>query len=221
MGLSRQEKSSTIRVNQRTRTRVALTRAAAELLREGRAPSMPDAAERALVSVATAYRYFPTADELWQEAAMAEARFGPLIEHFETAIDEAGEDLQARLDAAVRCINWRMLDDQAPFRLMAKTALERWFAQANTAPEDRVPVREGRRNQTSRTVLEPLAHRLNDDDLDRLTAALGIVLGTDSMLALTDGVGLDTDQAKTVMLDAARWLLAGALAELDEPRPKH
>ena len=95
--------------------------------------------------------------------------------------------------------------------------LERWFAQADTAPEDRVPVREGRRNQTSGTVLEPLAHRLADDDRARLTAALGIVLGTDSMLALIDGVGLNTDQAKTVMLDAARWLLAGALAELDAP----
>ncbi len=220
MKLSRQEKSSTIRVNQRTRTRMALTRAAAELLREGRAPSMPEAAERALVSVATAYRYFRTADELWQEVAITEARFGPLLEHFDTAIDEAGEDPQARLDAAVRCIGWRMLDDQAPFRLLAKTALERWFAQADTAPEDRVPVREGRRNQTSRTVLEPLAHRLEDDDLDRLTAALGIVLGTDSMLALVDGVGLDTDQAKTVMLDAARWLLAGALAELDGTPPE-
>lgn len=199
---------------------MALTRAAAELLREGRPPSMPEASERALVSVATAYRYFPSADELWQEAAAAEAQFGPLLEYFDTAIDEAGQDPQARLDAAVRCIGWAMLDDQAPFRLMAKTALERWFAQANTAPEDRVPVREGRRNQTSRTVLEPLAHRLAEGDLDRLTAALGIVLGTDSMLALIDGVGLNTDEAKTVMLDAARWLLAGALAELERPPPK-
>lgn len=36
------------------------------------------------------------------------------------------------------------------------------------------------------------------------------------MLALTDGVGLSADDAKTVTLDAARWLLAGAVAELDE-----
>ena len=35
------------------------------------------------------------------------------------------------------------------------------------------------------------------------------------MLALTDGVGLDVDEAKAAMLDAARWLLTGALAELD------
>jgi AcrR family transcriptional regulator len=215
MTLSRQEGSSTIRVNQRTRTRMALIRAAAELLREGRPPSMPEAAERALVSLATAYRYFPSADELWQEAAMAEAQFGPLLQDTDAAVDEAGQDPHARLEAAVRCMGWRMLDDQAPHRLMAKTALDRWFAQADTAPEDQVPIREGRRNRASRKVLEPLTHRLEDDDLDRLTAALGIVLGTDSMLALVDGVGLSTDEAKTVMLDAARWLLAGALAELN------
>ena len=109
-----------------------------------------------------------------------------------------------------------MLDDQAPFRLVAKTALERWFAQADAAPEDRLPVREGRRNEASRKVVEPLVGILDDRDIDRVAAALGIILGTDSMLALTDGVGLSADAAKIVMLDAARWLLAGAVAELDE-----
>ena len=220
MNFSRQEQSSTVRHNQRTRTRMALTRAAAELLREGRPPSMPEAADRALVSLATAYRYFPTADELWQEAAMAEAQFGPLLQDTAAAVEEAGQDPQARLEAAIRCMGWRMLDDQAPHRLMAKTALDRWFAQADTAPEDRFPVREGRRNHVSRTVLEPLAHRLDDDDIARLIAALGIILGIDAMLALTDGVGLNTEQAKTALVDAARWLLAGALAELDTPPPE-
>ena len=36
------------------------------------------------------------------------------------------------------------------------------------------------------------------------------------MLALTDGVGLSPDDGKTVTLDAARWLLADAVAELAE-----
>jgi len=30
---------------------------------------MPQAADRALVSVATAYRYFPSAEDLWWEAS--------------------------------------------------------------------------------------------------------------------------------------------------------
>lgn len=44
--------------------------AATKLIRDGRPPSMPEAAERALVSVATAYRYFRTAEELWEDAAL-------------------------------------------------------------------------------------------------------------------------------------------------------
>lgn len=209
-----------MRLNQRTRTRQALLHAAVELVREGRAPSVPEAAERALVSNATAYRYFASADELWQEASMVAAKFGPLLEEAEALMERAGDDPQARLEAAVRSIGWRMLDDQAPFRLVAKSALERWFAQADTAPEDRLPVREGRRNRPSRKVVEPLVGIFDDRDLDRVAAALGIILGTDSMLALADGVGLSADDAKTVMLDAARWLLAGALAELDEAPPE-
>jgi hypothetical protein len=63
-------------------------------------------------------------------------------------------------------------------------------------------------------VVEPLEGRLSDGELRNLEAALGVILGTDSMLALTDGVGLDTATAKEVMLDAARWLLSGALAEM-------
>jgi AcrR family transcriptional regulator len=177
---------------------------------------MPDAADRALVSNATAYRYFASADELWLEASLAAADFGPMLDEADTLMERAGDDLQARLEAAVRSIGWRMLDDQVPFRLVAKSALERWFAQADARPEDRVPVREGRRNRASRKVVEPLVGRLDDRDLDRLTAALGLLLGTDAMLALTDGVGLGADEAKTVLVDAGRWLLAGALADLGD-----
>ena len=207
----------TPRANQRTRTRAALLDAATELMREGRAPSMPEAAERAMVSIATAYRYFSSADELWSEASMAAAELQPLLDDADALMDQAGDDPHARLAVAVRTIGWRMLEDQLPFRQLAKSALERWFAQLEVPPEERVPVREGRRNRHNRKVIEPLADVLTDRDADRLVAALALVVGTDSMLALIDGAGLEVDEAKSLMLDAARWLLAGALDELLPP----
>src|SRR6185436_662241 len=72
MTLSRQDQYLTGvgRTNQKTRTRAALLQSATELVREGRPPSMPEAAERALISLATAYRYFRTAEELWEDAAL-------------------------------------------------------------------------------------------------------------------------------------------------------
>jgi AcrR family transcriptional regulator len=58
----------TTRINQKDRTRKALLEAARELLSEGHAPSVAASAKRALISEATAYRYFTSARSLLQEA---------------------------------------------------------------------------------------------------------------------------------------------------------
>ena len=79
------------RTERRLKTRAALLRAAVELVREGRSPSMPEAAERALVSVATAYRYFTSAEDLWSEAA-SEAVFETTLVQADAVVHQAGPD---------------------------------------------------------------------------------------------------------------------------------
>jgi AcrR family transcriptional regulator len=205
---------STGRVNQKARTRAALLEAATELVREGRPPSIAEAAERAMVSAATAYRYFPSAEDLWFEASATAADLAPILQAADAAIEAAGDDVQARVEALVRTIGFPMLDDQAPFRRLAKAALDQWFTRAGADGDFSTPVREGRRNHHIALALAPLRDRLPTGELDRIAHALGVVIGTDGMLALTDGVGLDVDAAKGAMLDTARWIVAGALAEL-------
>ena len=56
------------RTNQKTRTRNAIVAACRELARSGAEVTMPQVARRALVSEATAYRYFPDMVSLLQEA---------------------------------------------------------------------------------------------------------------------------------------------------------
>ena len=56
------------RVNQKARTRAAILQAARELTRTGGEISMPAVARAALVSEATAYRYFPDLASLLMEA---------------------------------------------------------------------------------------------------------------------------------------------------------
>jgi AcrR family transcriptional regulator len=204
------------RANQKTRTRAALVDAAVELLREGAEPSIPAAAGRALVSVATAYRYFPSADELWFEAAASSLDFEPRFARLAEALTAVGDDPRARLEVALRHVQFDMLENQAPYRQLAKSALDRWFEHPPSDVE-RAVVREGRRNQAIEMVLAPLEGRLPTDDVERLAHALGLVVGTEAMIALTDGVGLTVEEAKGALLDAGRWLLAGALAELDGP----
>src|SRR5690349_3305117 len=58
------------RPNQRRRTRKDLLQAAARLMKQGGTPSLEAIAEEAMVSRATAYRYFPSADALLVEASL-------------------------------------------------------------------------------------------------------------------------------------------------------
>jgi AcrR family transcriptional regulator len=205
--------SPSSRVNQKTRTRAALLAAAGKLVREGRPPSMPDAAAEALVSVATAYRYFATADDLWAEASIAAADIDGWLEAAHREIEAAGRDPVARAEVAARVIGGRMLDDPLPFRQLVKAGMDQWFAQHNDPKVDRVPVRAGRRTRTNTVIVEPLRGTLSEEEIDRLVRALGLVSGTDPVLALTDTLNLDRDDAMVTLLDANRWLITGALAE--------
>ncbi|MER5549262.1 TetR/AcrR family transcriptional regulator [Streptomyces sp. NPDC002589] len=56
------------RVNKKLRTRAAIVSAAVELMRTGGEVTMPEVAKAALVSEATAYRYFPDLASLLQES---------------------------------------------------------------------------------------------------------------------------------------------------------
>src|SRR5436305_7331247 len=56
------------RMNQKRRTRAAIVDAARELMRSGAEVTMPEVARVALVSEATAYRYFPDLISLLAEA---------------------------------------------------------------------------------------------------------------------------------------------------------
>jgi AcrR family transcriptional regulator len=202
----------TERVNQKARTRGALVRAAAQLVRDQQPPSMAEAAERALISVATAYRYFQSADDLWFEASAAAIDLEPTLAGAEALVQAAGDDPVRRLEVLIRAVGFRMVDDQAPFRRLARAAIDQWFRDSETGRA--TPVREGRRRRLIGLVVEPLQDRLPDEEVRRIARALGVIVGTDSMLALIDGMGLDVNEAKDAMLDAGRWLLTGALAEV-------
>ena len=200
------------RVNQKARTRAAILEAAIEILREGREPTVPEAAERARVSPATAYRYFPSAEDLQHEASDELLSFVSSSGEVASAIDAAGDDVYARVEALVRTLGHRMLTDQAPFRQQAKAGHERWFAQRHPGakPDE---VRVGRRNQFIRQAIAPIEDQLTPAQLDRLRAALTVGLGTEAAISLTDVARLEPDAALEVMVATCRWILDGALAD--------
>lgn len=198
------------RVNQKARTREAILSAAIEILREGREPTVPEAADLARVSPATAYRYFTSAHDLQDEASAELFSFVTSSDEVGPAIEAAGDDVHTRLEALVRTLGWRMLTDQAPFRQQAKAGHERWFAHQRSNG-DPVEVRVGRRNRFIRQVLTPLEGRMTGADHEQLVAALAIGFGTEAATSLTDVSLLDPEAALEVMVMTCRWILDGAL----------
>lgn len=201
------------RTNQKARTRMAILDAAVELLRDGEEVTVPAAAERALVSVATAYRYFPSADLLAQEAAYQALEYHAAVDEVLAAIEAAGDDVHARLEAQVRALGRQIFENQALFRQAARSGIDTWFAQQRLAPDDRTPVRMGRRTIMIRSALAPLVGLLTGNQLDRLIAALVVAVGIEAVVSLTDIALLEPDAAIEVLVTTCRWILDGALAD--------
>lgn len=190
------------RVNQKRRTRSALLEAAAGLVRAGLTPSVAEAAEAAAVSRATAYRYFPTQESLLVEVATTSRPpltgdlLGPLA---------SSDDAEARVNAVVETLTDFMVEHDRGLRTMLKLSLERSLEDRGDAP-----VREGRRARYLEQALDPLRGKLSAEELERVNAVLGMVVGTEALVVLRDIYGLEPAEARSLMRWAASVLFRAA-----------
>ena len=199
------------RANQKERTRAAIVEAAGRLVREGKAPSVAEAAVAAKVSRATAYRYFPTPESLHVEVAGITPVFAP-VEQLVQALE--GDDVEARLATFLDAFFGVSFAEEARMRIALKVYLETWFASQNAKGEV-PPVREGRRMRMLDQVLAPARPGLSDAQWERLKAALALTSGPDAMVVMKDVCRLGNDEALNVLQWAARALLKEALGETD------
>lgn len=190
------------RDNQKRRTRRALVETAGRLIADGRRPSVADVAEAAEISARTAYRYFPSVEQLTIEATLEATR-----QNMELSI-EAGspeEPVSARVDRLVDALSQMTMHNEALLRQMIKFTVDR------DPVEPGVPPRPARRLEYVEQALAPLEGRLDPDELDRLTHALTVIMGIESVLVLRDICGLDAPEILAVQHWAARALVAAAV----------
>src|SRR3981081_682358 len=182
------------RLNQKRRTRRALIEAASNLVRGGQQPSVAEAAEAALVSKATAYRYFPT-----QHSLLLEVGFEAVHPSAQSLLEGAPvDDPGARFETVLRAVHALMTSDEALFRTVLKVTQERWLESKDGAESDPV-VREGRRLEHIDAVIQPLRHTLDDEALAQLRCGLALVFGIEPIAILKDVCGLDSAEALTVL----------------------
>ena len=198
------------RANQRRRTRQALIDAAVAFRDEGHNPTFAQVAERAMVSRATAYRYFSSLEALVSETA-AERGMQPL-----ERIWRPGDSPADGVSRAAREMMKLLLDDEIGLHLMERSFMAVWLE--NDA--DLRPPRPGRRMKYIAPIVESLKEELAPSARRRLMHALSMVMGTEAALAVRDIGGATVDEAISAAAWAAQALVNQARAEADEAHRK-
>ena len=185
------------RANQKTRTRRAIIDAGRELVRTGADVTMPEVAKRALVSEATAYRYFPdltsllaeTIDGLWPRPDEALA---PVA---------SSADPVERVGFACEFLLRGVLAYQGAVRAMISGTIAR---------PGLAPGRPGIRFGLIDRALAPFG---DGRDLAQLRRDLAVVVSAEALFTLTDLCGLSPEEAIASAARTAATLTAAAFRD--------
>lgn len=206
------------RANQKKRTRDAIVRAAAELMATGREVAMPEIARSALVSEATAYRYFPDLATLLREA-MDDQLPDPAVA-LAAATDSA--DPVERVAAATEYLLRHILAREGAVRAMIAATIAR-PGQGVSRPTLRLglldaalaPLGDGPPGPPGRPA-DPAARAAA---LARLKLGLSVIVGAEALFWLTDQYGLAPQAAIAELVGTATALTRAALSESAAPGP--
>lgn len=199
------------RANQKARTRNAIVAAAGQLITAGKRPTVAEAAEAALVSRATAYRYFPTQESLLLEAAAVTPAAEPVEQALAAMTDP---DPALRLSRTIALSHAMFCENEASMRLALRTYLDAWLDSAGKGGTP-VPVelREGRRKRWIELAVGTVLEQLSPQNALQLRSALALTVGIESLVVMRDVCGLSTEDSHAVLSWAAQSLLAQALRE--------
>jgi AcrR family transcriptional regulator len=184
------------RTNQKTRTRTAIIEAARTLIAEGREVGMPVVARAALVSEATAYRYFPDLGSLLREVVAgvwpspAEA-LAP-VAHTDDPVERVGHAAEFLLRTT--------LAHQSAARAMIAASITR--PQVAARPVNRFALIDEALAPVSGIAPERLAQLRRD---------LAVVMSAEALFTLTDLCGLPPDEAVASAVRTARVVTTAAL----------
>jgi AcrR family transcriptional regulator len=172
-------------------------------MKHGRRPTLEEVAEEAMVSRATAYRYFPSVDALLVEAPLDGATPEPEDLFRDASSDDPVERLE-RVDAALHDM---IAANEPALRTMLAHSLQRTL---NDKGHSEFPARQNRRTMLIEAALAPARDQLDPVAVSRLTKALALIIGTESMMVLKDVLQLDETEARDVRLWAIRALVDAA-----------
>ena len=199
---------------QRRRTRAAIVAAAAELLRQGKTPSVADVAEAADVSRRTVYMYFPTLEQLLLDATLGSLASTAAIG---AAIDEhaADEEIEARVERLARLVQRGAAETEQQGRTLLRLTVQ---GAGDGTPR---PPRGHRRVEWVEGIVAPLRTRVGKRRFERLVSALVMVLGWEALIIQRDMRGLDPREGEELSAWVARALVKATLDEAERDASRH
>ena len=192
------------RARQKLRTRNALVGAAWELLREGRQPTVGEVADKAMISRATAYRYFPGRERLLIEAVLSHESVPA-----DSVLAKAKSDSPAERVAHVQEYLFDSITkNETLYRSLLRSSQEEWMSH-----KDRLVLRGDQRMELLDAALRSSREKLSNKDLDNLVPALAAMVSVESYVALRDVCHLSKSQSRKVINWAVRKLVEAAFAD--------
>lgn len=193
------------RTNQKTRTRLAVIDACRALIQTGAIVTMPDVAQRALVSEATAYRYFPDIVSLISEAYVG----------LWPSPNEALQPIAASADPIARIA---FASDFFLRRILTYQGAVRAMIAATIARPEVAAMRPSLRFAWIEYALAPMDGPLAPiaaPVFARLKRDLAVVVSPEALFTLTDLCGLSTSDAIATAVRLATTITAAALQHAD------
>lgn len=195
------------RVNQKLRTRKAILDAAATLIGQGKTPSLAEIADEALVSKATAYRYFPSLDGLLLEVSLDTKVASPA----EILRDSDPQDVAQRVARVHDFLYGLIADNEAQFRLFLRASMEQWI---QTEGASDTPLRGARRIPMLEAALAPHIDQIGEKTREKLLYALCALVSVEPFIVLTDVCRLAPDRGKEITRWAVKTLVRATVEDV-------
>jgi AcrR family transcriptional regulator len=189
------------------RTHIALIECAAELLKEGKTFTVADVADKARVGRTTAYRYFPSVEQLVVHASL----------HAITEVEKKniGLELESatspyeRLRRVIEASDKSIKDHEHVYRTMLRESLN--------GEDSDLPRRSGARKGILDAAIGSLKRELGDKRYQRLTAALSLFIGVEAAVVMRDVVKISDEDAREIKVWGANVILQAMLLEASHP----
>lgn len=176
---------------------------AAKLLKEGKTFTVADVADKAKVGRTTAYRYFPSAEQLSVHASLHAITE---VEKKNIGLElEGAMSLYERLRRVIEASHKSIKDHEHVYRTMLRESL--------SGEEPDLPRRSGARKAVLEAAIGSLRRELGDKRYERLTAALSLFLGVEAAVVMRDVVKVPDDYAREIKVWGANVILQAMLLE--------